>query len=231
MKILEKIKNVFSDNEDNALFEKTLLDAYKETKNSFLSIKETDVYQKIISQWVDKQRVVFIVFLIKKIELLRKHDRSKYDGSMFMLCSDYVDYLLKTKIDLDEDDVVNIYHAFAVSDKYSYVNNGKSPITYWPIGYFLIRVESMFGKNPLPKLVEDTLNKLKKRLKTDNIYDEKHKVKLIRKVDELLNTDKNEVIQKKSFLGDDELKTFVDETIAALPNNEKTLWLYEMLKA
>jgi hypothetical protein len=200
----------------------------KESKAYVYDAKATewDVYQNLVKNWDDKKRIAFIVDCCKKIHAFaiqeRKYVYDHPEQHLKELRLIFVKQLLKTKLMMDDDDVVLLVKTFRES-KY-HLNLG---IDHWPINQLVNQVASQRKGNPISESVRNSMEQLITDIKAVNsYYDKKERIKLAEKIDALLFPDSEGMpsVKPTKFLGDDDFATFANEKISFLPESERVLW-------
>ena len=240
MGILDKIKNIFVNATENTnMTEETIQDFDKiiqETHDEYaalpshyfyeIKVEKLNVCKDIVMQWADKKKIDFILYLVQKIDLFYKNDLSNnndYENNQTHVS--YINCLLKSKIQLDENDIDRIYSAFiSGSSNFKKFAYRHKEILMWPVN-FLNQIERQYGNIELSTELKTVLSALKRDIEKSKIYDDsKIKPKLIERINDLLNAGKENYVKEVTFLGNDKLKKYANETVAALPENEKRVW-------
>jgi hypothetical protein len=137
--------------------------------------------------------------------------------------------LLKTKFQLDADDVESIAKAF---DKYPMY--GHTNILHWPVHLLLIQIEKQFGEKPLPEKLKETLSFLKEKIAIIPAnHQAKEIIKINAKIDALFFQDKQgkEAVKPTFFPSEDEFAIWANERIRNLPEADRLLWFKLMVKS
>ncbi|MBP6721283.1 MAG: DUF4132 domain-containing protein [Bacteroidia bacterium] len=191
---------------------------------------EWDVYQNLVKNWDDKKRIAFIVDCCKKIHAFaiqeRKYVYDHPEQHLKELRLIFIKQLLKTKLMMDDDDVVLLVKTFRES-KY-HLHSG---INHWPINQLVNQVASQRKGNPISESLRNTMEQLITDIKAVNsYYDEKERIKLAEKIDALLFPDSEGIpsVKPTKFLGDDEFATFANQKITELTPAERNHW-YPMI--
>jgi hypothetical protein len=233
MSLFNKLKNVFSDTSSNRPdeFEKVITDTrdeYLKTSTYFYDIKVNQLSpcKEMVMLWTDTKKIDFILYLIEATgSSVKKQPPGSSshtpEGQLRYVRTGYINYLFRTKIQLEEQDVKKIYEAFSSNKAYQHAT-----ILTWPVNFFLMRIENLFGKLEPSDVLMNTLQSLKTEIEEIKAYDQREKLKLIEKIDAFLFRKTNGVdrIKPVSLLGDDELKTHSNEQINHFPEEERIHW-------
>ena len=213
-------------NEQDALFDSIVEKAQQEEKDNYHA-KTSDLESyKLLTELTDKQKVHFILHGVKVLDAYHAN-RNSYSSTdtRWQFSNTYygfINHLMKTKIALDEEDVVNITEAFLKNRMYNQEN-----IFHWPIGNFIQRLETHFKEASLTENKKQALLKLSKRLEeTENYYYEKSRVKLIEKIDKIFfaNEHGEKMIKPVYFPGEDEFAAYANCMIEKFNDPEKIYW-------
>jgi hypothetical protein len=234
MGLLDKLKSVFSSNDENKEFSQVVDDTVKEYSAISLhfwspELNKTKVWTENVRNWPDKKKISFILYLlpiIHKYAAGRRSWSSDDPGqNEHYTRSAYITIIFHNKLVMDDDDAINLYHGFT-----RYRNGDWANIMHWPINLMLNQLEKQRkGKELSPKLIS-VLENIKKDIKNiEQAYQEKERIKMVEKIDTMLfgPTDENKIKPVK-FLGEDELAEFANPMIENIPIAEKLLW-YRLL--
>lgn len=104
---------------------------------------------------------------------------------------------------------------------------------YWPVGAMVDKIEKKCKKAPPTELMQEILQEIRAVLQDTKAYgpEEKKRIQLIERINALLHDgdEHKPHIQPVYFPGNDELKEFADETIAAFEEDERAHW-YPLIK-
>lgn len=234
MNILDKIKNAFSKpGEGYAEFENLLIRSHAETigQNVYFSdvkINPLKEYTENVATWPDKKKVDFMVHCIRTAEIVRKRtvvwSSKNSELQQYYVRVQYVKYLLKTKIELDDTDIRELYEAI--------ISNGPlemSTINVWPLNTLIMQAEkSQSNKgNAASSQLVSILERIKKDVsRINNTYYDKDKLKLIEKIDGLLYHAQSggTLVKPTRFLGEDDFSKYANDLIEQQPDAEKAVW-------
>jgi len=171
----------------------------------------------------DKQKVEFILTSVNRSrDYLRGRTSFISSDGMFSkirVLEEFSNYLLRSKLTLDEADVKQFGEAFIKPRSESH------NITSWPIGLLIKQVEKNFPKVENHPAVVDVLQKIRVEIDKSNQRD-KDTLKLIDKVDSLLFKAKNQegAIKPVLFLGEDPFVKHANDVIQRQPEEERLIW-------
>jgi hypothetical protein len=207
---------------------------YARGSTYFWSIKlnSISVYSEQVANWDDKKKIDLIVYCLVKINEYTKSVTSfsstdiNYQNNGIREA--YLSQLFKTKLSIDEEDLDKIVTAFCQNKKWR-----SASLSQWPVASFLNQLDRQYGKTGLSEKMVRSLDNLKADLKKINqIYDEKEKLKLIEKIDQLIfSTKETGLVKPTLFLGADAFSTHANEVIQALPAQEQQIWYQLIAKA
>lgn len=228
MNIFNTIKSVFS-SKDEIIFAKIIADAHNELeakKISYWSIKSNELSAfGALSGLPEKEKVRFIIYAIKEIHSFYK-GRIVYssDDKGFVesnIQTAFYQYLLKTKLQWDENDVASIAEAFFISRRGNWAD-----ITSWPLALFINQIERNFNSGEIPEKVTDVLQKIKLEIEKLKSHKQKDTIKVLDKIETILFEAKHgsDVIKPTLFLGEDEFGVYANKSINEIPNSEKSIW-------
>lgn len=234
MGIFDKLKKVFDSSKPDAEFEDILHTQWQvsvKEKATFWSLdfSKQPVWTDTIKNWPDKKRVAFSLFLIKKMAELMKGKRSygttDKDWQQHVVAGNLLQVIFRNKLLMDEEEAVQVYLAFKNNSRYDW-----SSFTQWPVNLFVNQLEKQYKGQPLPAALKDMLQQLQKDINNVNeSYQQKERIKLAEKIDNLLfsSENKNE-IKPARLLGNDRLADKVNTAIENMPVAEKNYW-YQLL--
>jgi hypothetical protein len=234
MSLLDKIKGVFVKN-DNSEFDAIISNTRKDlltTTNYFWSLKinEQACYVNDVANWPDKKKVKFIVWCVEFISNTWKKSTTTYSSAdeghqLNGVCEAYINQLLKTKLELDEDDLKNIIEAFASGRKWSQIS-----ILLWPIAALINQLHSQYKTVKMPVGMVSYLTQLSEELKSLESNQEKDKLKLIDKIEALtFNSTNAGEVKPSVFMGEDRFSKFANDYIEKLTKEERVLW-YQLIE-
>ena len=222
-------------------FEKVLVDSRLEYKNTHTYVywdakaNETSVCKDIVLLWPDKKRIDFMLYCIKlldnhsKIKTKFHHYSSEKNYSQIGLVESYLNYLLKVKLTMDEEDIERIMDAFINNKIHAHSN-----LFSWPIALFINQIDKQYRGSILSERMKQNLVLIVDQLKKENnTYYEKEKLKLVEKLEVILHGSDNPMgsIKPVSFLGDDEFTDYANHSIQSLSETEKSVWYQLIAKA
>lgn len=229
MGILDTIKKAFSTKEERN-YNGIITDAYNELQakgsNSYWSIKPNEFKSfEFLSSLSEKEKVEFILYSIKSI-----HDYNNGKTSYSTADKEYIQsyiiasfyqHLLRTKLQWDEIDAINIAEAFFTSRRGQWAD-----ITGWPLALFVNQIEKNFRKGGLSEPVKTVLIKLKSEIEKLKSQVQKDTIKVLDKIETLIFESQHGdgAIKPTLFLNDDEFGIYANKSIAELSNDEKPYW-------
>lgn len=213
-------------NEQEGLFDSIVEKARQEEKNNFFSKhSELETY-KFLLELSDKQKVHFILHGVKTIHAYHAANNSYSSTDTKWQFSHtyygFINQLMKTKLSLDEEDIMNLTDAFLKNRMYNQEN-----IFHWPVSNFIQRLETHFKEASLTENKKQALLKLRKRLEeTGNYYYEKNRVKLIEKIDKIFFANEHgaQRIKPIYFPGEDDFSAYANGMIEKFNDPEQNHW-------
>jgi len=231
MGLLDKIKNAFAwgDAATNE-FETIISDTYNEYASSHKhfwspAVNETKVWSEKVKEWPDNKRVSLLLYLIPKVHEYAKGKRSwssdNINERLHNTRSAYIYTLLRHKLQIQDEEAVNIFEAFNNYRLADYTN-----LTHWPVNHFLNQLERQHKGQTIAVPLRTMLEKMKKTISgIQQVYQEKDRIKMIEKIDAILFSSENgKAIKPVKFLGDDPLASFANPMIEQMPEEEQIHW-------
>lgn len=234
MSIFDKITKFFDNRkEDNQEFETTIVNATAEYTNIdtyFWNIKfaliqtNTDTVKK----WPDEKKVSFITYLTEKVSNYNKKNSqnyTKYNSTKYneiQLSCQYIDYLLKSTLTLNDDLIASLFYAFKENKKDTHTN-----FLGWPIAYYIKQIENYLKTNLLSPVLENVLRNCRTELQQiNNSYSDKQKIQLTERIDNILFKAANEsnAVRPTLFIGEDEFTNYGNSIIFNQKEEDKILW-------
>jgi hypothetical protein len=197
---------------------------YANTGGPFYSVKVDKLAERAMVQgWPDKKRVDFIVYCVKAIHAYHNGRRSYSTNSDEhhdeAVQTAYLHSVLRSKLVLDDADIVKLQHAFATYQRWSY--------RWWPIGLFLSQVERQLKDRPLTPDLKATLLDIKGRLGApSDVANNKDLLKLVNRVDDIIHRAAHGDTEVKpvTFDDGDDFSSTANVHIAKMPGPEQVLW-------
>ena len=231
MGLLDFVKKIIPglQNEQEALFDffDSIVEKVRQEEEGKYNSKTSDLESyKPLVELSDKQKVLFIIRGVKTIHEYHANNKSHYSNNVKWRFSNtyygLINHLMKTKLALEEEDIVNLSDSFLNNVMYQHIN-----IFHWPIGSFVQSLETHFKESPLTEHKKQALLNIRKRLEeTENNYYEKNRIKLIERIDKIIFTSENQegAIKPVYFPGDDDFSEYANTVIRSLPEKEKLYW-------
>jgi hypothetical protein len=236
MGILDKLKNAFSASPDTDSIrdEEEIKKIITETRNEYakdnkyfwdVKISNIEVYKNNVANWTDKKKINFILFLVNEIHNFSKGKRSWSSDDIEQQKNSvkigYVQHLLKAKLALEDIDVKRLYETFSQNKKSDWAN-----LNAWPIASMLNQINNQYKESELSPLLKETLLKIKAEIMAINNYDNKERLKLIEKIDNIIFKSENDETQIKptKFLGTDEFSNYANHVITELNDADRFFW-------
>lgn len=203
--------------------------AYEEAKkqNTYfwgMDPNRSVVYTGEILTLSDKQKVDFILDSIHFIHQNNGNtSASDEKGPHVLIREAFLTHMLKTKLLLDEGDIIKLIHTFQHAPRYG----SNSSIRMWPVGYLITQVERYLKSETASPELLGKLNGLRKELKEKGHGgSDKDGAKLVTRIDKLIfqcEAGAN-AVRPVWFSGQDPLGEFANSIIKDLPQNEKDQW-------
>lgn len=232
MSLLNVLKRIVS-SDDEIRFNEIINKGVQELQRGNVSVwsakpKDLQSATDSLLRLSDKQRVQFLLAAIKKVHQYFD-GRTSYHGSdpeheRAITALTLLSHGLRTKLNLDEEDVEVLVDAFA-----TYKRGSWADITSWPITLLVATVERSFG-NTLPEKVKARIEFLKEAIQKLNRND-KETIKLIDKIDSYLFdvASGGERVKPTLFLGEDKFAMYANEMIKQQLEIEKQTW-YKLIQ-
>jgi hypothetical protein len=207
MGILTKLKDAFLNN-DAFQYSNIIDDSRQEhlkKDNYFWGIKinEHEAYKSLVSTWPDKKRIDFLVWCVEEIPKAYPASDTYSSNEVWYqqncIREAYINQILKTKLDIDNDDLENILKAFSTA-KSRYA----AGIMQWPVAILINQLKRQYKEEPLSEKMIITLKQLKETLANTSDHRGKERALLCEKIETLVfgTTNKDEV-KPTLFLGED----------------------------
>jgi hypothetical protein len=215
------------DKPDRKLFDQLIDATWNEFGESkwWWSFKATEsaTFNNKVLQLTGKQKVSFIIYMVKRIHsFYNKHSSYSLGNSKYQqldICRAFLGHLFKTRIEMDDDDFELIINTAILYSK-------KNGFVKVPLKSILNQLQKKFEGGPLPQKLHATLMVLFRKLdKEKDFCTEIEASKLKEQINQILSPPENsETIQQVLFPGDDDFPAKVNSAVALLPANEKALW-------
>ena len=229
MGVFDKIKQVFGNDKQSKKEIDLRIDAIlNEIKNdniNYYSIKYSNLksYQELMKN-SDKMKVDFLLncILIKYKEDAKKNS----DYQTIHILGELINNIIKSKIRIEDFEIDLIIKEFIEKSSES-----QPFFNYWPINNFVNQIQKQIKTRPISDLLIVALNNLKEEV---NLYDisyfEKEKVKIINKINDILNVsiEGEKTFKPVLFLSKDSFSDFANNQIKNFNENEKITW-YQIL--
>jgi hypothetical protein len=224
MALLDYLKTIIAPGRATS-FDNLVIRCLEEAKRKNINCYSIDVKQfestKEVLALPDKEKAKFILYIVHRTHEYFKGRRSwgttDPGFEKTYVYRQYLDYLFKIKVVLDEEDVDNLTNAFVTQRMY---NHGD--ITSWPISAFLIQIGRNFDVKKLPETVRKNLALLKAEIEKLNLSS-KDAAKILDRIDTMLfaSTGVTSVVKPTLFFGDDQLANYANTIIESLPAEDK----------
>ena len=225
MGIFDRIKNTFSGSEKgNEAYEEIIHKAYQENEDSLhwdVRIAPMDVYIKEVKKWPDEKKLDFMLYCVKRIKWREQQglddDLRSVAHNKIHIQNALVTQLLKTKLLLQDTDVLHLQEAFCQHKPWANINN-------WPINYLLNQIKKQYAKQELSPIMLKALKNLRAEMQKD--IQVKEAAKSITKIDELIFAAENDAteVQPIFFTENDRLAKYANDQIKALPKDQQIHW-------
>jgi hypothetical protein len=202
--------------------------AEAKNKNIFpylINVRELDAV-RLVLDLPDKEKVQFLLYVVKQLHESGKRVHSAnpdYDKSY--VYRQYLDYLFKVKIVLDEEDVNLLTNAFLSHRYFDHCD-----LTSWPLNAFLIQIGRSFTAGNIPPVVQKNLATLKSEIEKLNLT-RKDVAKVLERIDSMLfnSSGMPAAVKPTLFFGDDQLAVHANPMIAEMTEKDK-ISFYAILK-
>ncbi|MFT3910254.1 MAG: DUF4132 domain-containing protein [Ferruginibacter sp.] len=203
--------------------------------NSWWAIKPNELVtvEKKLMVLPDKQRANFISFATYKVSSYLKGKKSYGSDTpeywFFSIGNSLNNYLLKTKLVLDDEDIENIVSSFAANKMYDHTEH----IIYWPVNLLVNQVEKQVKERNVSDKLKVVLEQLHKYVsKEPPAHMEKDQAKILSKINGILfSATGSDGVKPTFFPGDDEFANYANTEIKALCEADKQGWYKLMLHA
>lgn len=229
MGVFDKIKQVFSNNtvsknEMNSKVDDILLEI-KSKRINYYSIKYSELisFQELM-KISDSEKVDFLLNCISMKFFEGTKKNSEYQT--IHILGELINNIIKSKIRIEDLEIDLIIKKFIEKSSES-----QPFFNYWPINNFVNQIQKQIKTRPISDLLIVALNNLKEEV---NLYDisyfEKEKVKIINKINDILNVsiEGEQTFKPVLFLGKDCFSDFANNQIKNFNENEKIIW-YQIL--
>jgi hypothetical protein len=219
-------------NEPEDLYSKIIESAYLELQKSNttnwwnIKVTELTVYKEFAYKFSGKQKVSFILQAIAAIDNFTKtksyYSSDDKDYRIRQIAGDFMNLFLKTKLVLDETDIIALMDAFSANKKY---NHGS--LLQWPLLPFLNQVKRNVPEMVISPLLSTAI-KAFRQIVADipDAYHQKDRAKLLNRLDEILFKHEGDPqkIKPTYFPGEDEFAQHANETVQNLKEDEQQVW-------
>jgi hypothetical protein len=182
-----------------------------------INIRDFDAAQLVLDL-PDKEKVRFLVYIVNRLDESGKRLNSvDPDREKAYVYRQYLDYLFKIKVVLDEEDVELLTNAF-LSHRYF----GYCDVTSWPLSQFLAQIGRSFKAGNLPPTVQKTLTTLKSEIQKLKLT-RKDVAKILEKIEDMLfkSSGQPTAVKPTMFFGEDQLASHANEMISAMSDEDK----------
>ena len=237
MNLFNKIKNAFSGTpEEPAEFERivqqTRAEYAAENRNFFgVPVGKTRVYQDVVAQWPDRRRVRFIVYCVEQCGEFSSRQTTWSSGDVNVQVNyvrlGYIDYVLKVKLRLEDEDVRLLYTAFYENPRWR-----DRHFMAWPVAAMILQIERQYKGQETG--ISPDLAALLRAIRGAVAGGEEHyypreRAKLLDRIDGLLHRASGSGDVKPTLFADkDDFAAFANPMIGRQPGAEKKCW-YRLL--
>lgn len=209
-------------------------DEYKSKGTNYWDIKAntSSPFNDYILPLSDKEKVAFIVESIKSISISASNRTSwsSDDKSVMIenIWSSYLSHLLKTKLNLDNEDMIIMLDAFCNHKRYAHGN-----IFHWPINSFINQIAKQTKINKPSILLIMRLEEFKASLTSykEELYHTKDKTKILEKIDSILfgAGEDDDAVKPTWFPAEDRFGKYANDSIKAMSDDVRQKWFVLML--
>lgn len=216
---------------ETTTFQLYLDQAYEtvENKEQYIynfTVNQLKFYPEIES-WDDAKKVRFLLFMLNgytDYESSHTKEMNNYNS----IRTAFVKQMMRGKLNITDEEAQALVKAMPLK-------NSIYGALYWPVGALIGKIEKKFKKTPVTPIIHQILDDIRAILQDHKAYgaEEKSRIKLIETINGLLYdaAENKPKIRPVFFPGNDDLKVFADEKIAALPAEERDLWYPLIQKA
>ena len=184
-----------------------------------MKVNRSEVYTAEIAPWPDKERVAFIVHLVKACHQYQSGRKTWSTGSMEYIENnirlDLIQHLLRSKLVLDEGDVKRLFEAFRDHGRY-----GNASLLNWPMAHFLILIARQHKERTITSGEVEVLKQISAEVRRGGGYqNDRDRQKLLDRVSTILApiAGEQENVAPIELLGDDPFVPEVNNALAAMP--------------
>lgn len=194
--------------------------------------KATDskVYQQQILTLNDKEKIAFILEAITTQHTLAEgkmtwgsHDK---DWNIRNLWGNFMNHLLKTKLEMNDEDYVLVLESFMRYKPYGHSDD----IMQWPVTIVVSKIEKyLHDRKPSADLIT-ALNRLEKKVDTGHYYDQKARAKLVERIKAIVFAGENDAdtIRPVLFPAKDQFATYANDALQRMPQAQQPYW-YQLM--
>jgi hypothetical protein len=234
MGLFDKLKQAFSGNtplEGDPKFEQAILKAQREFANTGWywspDLNITGHWKDGVENWTPKEKISFIRWMVP---LMRKEQEGRRTWSSndptilrFQVMLAYVSLIMKHNLPMEDEDAVQLYHAFRPRSDSSW-----SDLREWPMTELINQLLRQRKGKPITPGLQEFFTEIIGLLRRDhNYYSEKERLKLSEKLEAFLHAGKegSDKIRPTHFKGDDRFATHANRMLEALPSElQAPLW-------
>lgn len=214
-------------------FDDIINQAYKEYVSQttyFFDLKPggNKTYQEQLLPLADKHKVDFIVYAVKSIHDLHKTNRgwsSEDEGwRKVQIAEVFIRGLLRTKLILDDSDLLSIINAFQTYPRYTQSDAG---LMLWPINFLIGQAEKQLkDRQASPELVQKLKEVSQIFAGCNNYTHAKDSAKLKERVDTIIHAAENKesLVRPVWFPGNDDFASYANESLKNTKPAEQTYW-------
>lgn len=230
MKILNFIKNALSGNTSLSRYDVLIDKAHSQLESNTywwaIKANEVSVFNEEIMTLSDKEKANFILFSIKSVADWNKSNNGVWNSQdkgwqISVIKTAFLTHLMRTKINLDDEDIESIFHAFKHHKMAVYAN-----FLSWPINLFVTQIQRKYKDNPVSEKLANTLKQILKEVEAANYTVEKDKIKIKEKIEGILYKTKEEAptVRPTKFLGKDLFSEYANPFFYNFNEKDKPVW-------
>lgn len=186
------------------------------------------VYQQQVATLADVNKIAFVLEAIEMQDVLGR-DKSFWssedkDYQLRNLWGSFMDFLLRSKFSMADDDFAAILDHFMKFDRWG------NDVMNWPVATVIGKIEKHLKDHTPSERLVTALQLLQNKVDNGHYYDLKARSKIVERIKVILFTSENDAntIRPVLFPGKDQFATHANEMLQSMPQDELPHWYHLM---
>jgi len=192
-------------------------------------VSDSSIYKEKIKDWDDAKKIEFMLHCVTQTDKYSNTTSYSHNDTLYVksrIAYQYLIRLMKSRITFDDTQADKMINAF-IKKKGLYW----SDIIDWPLASFMTNLTKQYKEQSISENLKLSLLNLKKALDENSGYKEKSRIKLIEKINHLIDPIDESLVRPVFFSGADEFTPYANEMIENLPDEQKQFWYQIIGKA